>query len=336
MIFHHVALEAVVSVEAPHRLASAEIERWLMPAATRLGLQPGMIEALTGVAARRLWDEGVMPSDVAAQAGVRALEAAGIDAGRVEIVVSTSVCKDFIEPSVASMVHGKLGLRAGCLNFDVGNACLAFLDGMAIVANMIERGQIDYGLVVDGEGSRQVVEATIARLLAPGSSPQMLRDNFATLTLGSGAAAAVLCRAELSRTGHMFRGGVRRAATQWNHLCRGQADAMTTDAPQLLKAGVALGIETFGLAMEELGWRADELELAVMHQVGSAHTATMIRELGLVAAQVPLTYHEYGNMGPAAIPFTLAQAQDRLRRGDRVGLMGIGSGLNCAMMEVVW
>jgi 3-oxoacyl-[acyl-carrier-protein] synthase-3 len=56
----------------------------------------------------------------------------------------------------------------------------------------------------------------------------------------------------------------------------------------------------------------------------------------LVAAQVPLTYHEYGNMGPAAIPFTLAQAQDRLRRGDRVGLMGIGSGLNCAMMEVVW
>ena len=336
MIFHHVALESITVAEAPHRLTSAEIEQLLMPAAARLGLQPGMIEALTGVVARRLWDEGMMPSDVAALAGARAIEAAGIDAGRVEIVVSTSVCKDFIEPSVASMVHGKLGLAPSCLNFDVGNACLAFLDGMAIVANMIERGQIDYGLVVDGEGSRQVVEATIARLLAPESTPQTLRDNFATLTLGSGAAAAVLCRAELSRSGHRFRGGARRAATQWNHLCRGQADAMTTDAPQLLRAGVELALETFGVAGELLGWRADELDLAVMHQVGTVHTATMLRELGLVAAQVPLTYPEYGNMGPAAIPFTLAQAGDRLRRGDRVGLMGIGSGLNCAMMEVVW
>jgi 3-oxoacyl-[acyl-carrier-protein] synthase-3 len=336
LIFHHVALEAIAHVEPPHTLTSAEIERSLAPVAARIGLGAGMIEALTGVAERRLWAPGVMPSDVAAQAGARALERAGVEPHRVEIVVNTSVCKDFIEPSVASMVHSKLGLKPECLNFDVGNACLGFLDGLMVVANMIERGQIDYGLVVDGEGSREVVEATIARLLATSTGAQNLRDNFATLTLGSGAAAAVLCRAELSRSGHRFRGGARRAATQWNHLCRGQADAMTTDAPQLLRAGVALALETFSDAEQLLGWRADELDRVIMHQVGSVHTATMMRELNLLAAQVPLSYPRFGNMGPAAIPFTLAMISEQLERGDRVGLMGIGSGLNCAMMEVSW
>ena len=338
MIFEHVAIESLTTVEAPHRITSAEIEARIGAQGERIGLRPGIIKMLTGVVARRWWDEGTMPSDVAAQAGQKALEQAGIHPEQVGLVINTSVCRDYLEPSVASIVHGKLGLPPHCLNFDVGNACLAFLNGMTIAANMIERGQIDYALIVDGEGSREIGQATIARLADPHSTEQDLRDDFATLTLGSGAAAMLLCRDDLATSQRRFRGGVSLAATEWNHLCRGTAERMITDAGQLLKSGVALARQTFHLAMDVLGWRREDLDELILHQVGSIHMSTLLGELGLPASLAHVTYTEYGNIGPAAIPFTLQKSHEagRLFPGDRIALMGIGSGLNCAMMEVIW
>lgn len=338
MIFNHVAIESLAVVEAPHRFTSAELVESIGPNAERIGLRPGLIEALTGVKARRFWDRGVMPSQVATLAAEAALEKSGVARDQIGLVVNTSVCRDYLEPSVASIVHSNLGLPSHCLNFDVGNACLAFLNGMSIASNMIERGQIDYALVVDGEGSREVIEATIARLRSPESTPQDLRDDFATLTLGSGAAAMLLCRDDLATTTHRFIGGVSQAASQWNHLCRGTSERMVTDAGQLLKAGVALARQTWNLATDVLAWRQDELDELILHQVGSIHMSTLLSELELQPSHAFVTYSEYGNIGPAAIPFTLSKSVDagRVYQGDRIALMGIGSGLNCAMMEIVW
>ena len=279
-----------------------------------------------------------MPSQVAAEAGQKALDQAGILPEQIGLLLSTSVCRDYLEPSVASIVHGTLGLPARCLNFDVGNACLAFLNGMTIAANMIERGQIEYALIVDGEGSRAIGEATVARLAAPTSTPQDLRDDFATLTLGSGAAAMLLCRDEIASSTRRFRGGVSLAASEWNHLCRGTPERMITDAGQLLKAGVALAKRTFHLATDVLGWRREDLDELILHQVGSIHMATLLGELDLPLSRAHVTYSEYGNIGPAAIPFTLKKSSQagRIFPRDRVALMGIGSGLNCAMMEITW
>ncbi len=336
--YKHVAIQSVAAVDAPQRVTSAWIEDQLAPAARRLGLASGTIRMLTGVLARRMWDEGVMPSDAATLAAEQALELASVPRERIGICINTSVCKDYLEPSVASTVHSNLGLAPDCLNFDVGNACLAFLNGMEIVAALIERGQIDYGLIVDGEGSREILSATIGRLLAHDSQPQDLRDDFATLTLGSGAAAMVMCRDDFATTTHRFRGGVALAATQHNKLCRGDASRMVTDAGQLLQAGVAPATETWGRAQQELGWRPDNVDEIIMHQVGSMHMNTLLNALGLDPVLAHVTYSEYGNIGPAAIPFTLARSAEagRLQSGDRVALMGIGSGLNCAMMEVEW
>ncbi len=338
MLYSSVAIEGLACVDAPVRISSSELEARFADTLERLGQRPGLIEKLTGVRERRFFEEGVQPSDAATRAAELALEDAGVERDRVAVCVNTSVCKDFIEPSVASTVHGNLGLSPTCLNFDVGNACLAFLNGMEIVANMIERGQIDCGLVVDGENSRTAVEATVERLSAPGTIDQDLRENFATLTLGSGAAAVVLCRADLASKPHRFVGGVQRAATEHNRLCRGQPDRMTTDAGALLTAGVTLAEETWREAERELGWTSDDLDQIVMHQVGSVHSSTLLKRLGLPRARAHLTYPTFGNIGPAAIPITLAKARDagKLFDGDRIGLMGIGSGLNCAMMEVRW
>ena len=338
MIFNHVAIASIGIHEAPHRMTSRQIEEEIGPQAERLGLTPGLIKTLTGVVARRFWDEGVQPSDVAYEAGKRAMASSGLPHESLGLIVNTSVCRDYLEPSVASIVHGKLGLSPYCLNFDVGNACLAFLNGMTIAANMIERGQIDAALIVDGEGSRHHIEAAIRRLSGPMATSQDLRDDFATLTLGSGAAAMVLCRDDMTDSTHRFRGGVSLAATEWNHLCRGTSDRMITDAGQLLKAGVTLARETWDLATDVLGWRREDLDELILHQVGSIHMSTLLKELELDLQRAFVTYTEYGNIGPAAIPFTLFKSVEagRVLPGDRVALMGIGSGLNCAMMEVTW
>lgn len=338
MLFGNVAIEGVTHVDAPERVTSQELEERMLSTLTRLGQKPGLIESLTGVVARRFFEEGVQPSDAATRAAQRVLEQTGVDRDAVGVIVSTSVCKDYIEPSIASTVHRNLGLGPKCLNFDIGNACLAFLNGMEIVSNMIERGQIDYGLIVDGEDSRFAVESTLRRLESAATTDQDLRDDFATLTLGSGAAAMILCRADLATTSHRFVGGVQRAASQHNNLCRGQPDRMTTDAGALLSAGVKLAEETWEEARGALGWAAEDLDLLVMHQVGAGHFKTLLKRLGIARDLAFLTYPEFGNIGPAAIPITLSKAAEagRLHAGDRVGLMGIGSGLNCAMMEVRW
>ncbi len=334
--FDNVSIAGLAHVDAPHRVTSRELSARLSGTMQRLGIREDLLESLSGIVARRWWDEGVEPSHVATKAGQLALAQSGVPRDRIGVLVSTSVCRDYIEPSVASLVHKNLELSPDCLNFDLANACLAFLDGMSLIGNMIERGQIDYGLVVDGEGSRYAVECTIQRLLDPNCDKQTFRDNFATLTLGSGAVAMVLGRSELVPDGHPFKGGVFRAATDYNQLCRGQRDGMTTDAHTLLLAGLQLAHETWDKANTQLGWKESDLSMFAIHQVSKVHTEKLCEMLGIPAEKVPTIYGEHGNIGPASLPTTLSKAADRLTKGDRVGLLGIGSGLNCAMMEIVW
>jgi 3-oxoacyl-[acyl-carrier-protein] synthase III len=338
MRFENVAIYSVAHVDATHRVSSAELEARLEPTLKRLRVPKGLLEGLTGIRARRMWDAAILPSDAAALAGARAIAEAGIDPSRLGILISTSVCRDYVEPSTACLVHGKLGLSPDCLNFDVGNACLGFLNGMDIVGNMIERGQIEFGLVVDGENSRFVVDKTIDRLAREDVDQGGFWANFATLTLGSAGAAMVLGRADAVRGGHRYLGGVTVAATEHRELCRGQVDHMETNSADLLTCGLELAERTWAEAHTELGWRPDAIDEFAVHQVSKAHTDKLRARLGIDEARLLATYPEYGNVGPAGIPLVIAKATElgRLRPGARVALLGIGSGLNCSMAEVVW
>lgn len=335
MHFHNVSITSVSHLDAPHAVASEEIERQLTQTMERLGIRQGLLQELSGIRERRFWDDGTMPSDVAARAAEAALANAGVDRTRIGILVNTSVSRDYVEPSTACIVHGTLGLPPTCMNFDLGNACLGFVNGMEMVANMIERGQVEYGLVVNGESSRFVTERTVERLLDPAVDQTTFRANFATLTLGSGAAAMVLGPGTGRRR---FMGGVNLAATEHNRLCYGQVDHMVTDTRALMAAGIGLASRTWAEATEELGWSGDELDWLVLHQVSRAHTDALVAALGLDPDKIYRLYPEYGNVGPAGVPIVLSKlaAEGRLEDGDRIALMGIGSGLNCAMAEVRW
>jgi 3-oxoacyl-[acyl-carrier-protein] synthase-3 len=338
MQFKNVVIQSLAAIDAPIKLTSAQIAERLRPAMERLGIRPDLLENTSGIGARRLWDHDTQPSDAATLAAEKAIEEAGIERDRIGVLINTSVCRDYLEPSTACLVHGNLGLHERCLNFDIGNACLAFLNGMDVAARMIERGEVEYALIVDAESSGPITEATIERLLEPGVGEQQFRAEFASLTLGSGAAAMVMCRRELAPKGHSYLGSVTRAATQFNKLCYGQMDRMVTDTKTLLVEGLKLATTTFAAAREKLGWVVEELDQFIIHQVSKAHTDSLMKLLGLDPQKIFRIYPELGNIGPAAVPIALAKAVagGKINKGDRVALLGIGSGLNCSMAEIVW
>ncbi len=338
MLFQHVAIAGLAHIDAPRRLSSVEINARLQPTLDRLGIRADVLGDIAGVHERRLWDGDMLASEAATLAGVKALADAGIDPDKVGLLVNTSVSRDYLEPSTASIVSGNLGLSEDCQNFDVANACLAFINGMDIASRMIERGEIDYALVVDGETADLAYEKTIERMTRADSTAEDFKNELATLTLGSGAAAMVMARAELAPGAPRYRGGVTRAATQWNKLCRGNIDGMVTDTRMLLLEGVKLAQKTFQVATNKLGWAADGLDEYVIHQVSKVHTAAFTKAMGIDPRKVLTIFGEHGNIGPASVPIVLSKLREmgRLQKGHRIGLLGIGSGLNCSMAEVVW
>lgn len=332
--YSNTTILSVRAVDAPIIVTSAEFDAQLATTYERVGMRSGMLEQLAGISERRWWPHDVTFTDAAAMAGAKALAEAGIDPARVGLLVDTSVSRAHLEPSAAVAVHHALGLPTSCMNFDLANACLGFVNGMQLAATMIDAGHIEYAVIVDGEGSRRTQELTIERLARPDATKADVQAQFATLTLGSGAAAMVLGPADRHTEGHRFLGGIGRAGTEHHDLCVGDLDGMRTDTRGLLDAGLALSSAAWQEAQSEFDW--SDMDRYVSHQISQVHTDAMCTVLGIDPLRVPRTFPTRGNIGPASVPVTLAGEVDTLSAGDRVVLMGIGSGLNVSCVELAW
>ena len=333
-----VAVTGLAHLDAPHVVTSAEIEAEMASTLQRLRISPGLLEKLSGITERRVFDRDTMPSEAAAEAGESALARSGVDRADIGLLVNTSVSRDWLEPSTASIVHGRMELPPTAVNFDLGNACLGFLNGMNVAASMIGSGEIDHALVVAAETSRFAMESTIARLAADTADRRTFHQQFATLTVGSGAVAMVLSRGD-GHSGHRYLGGLGRAATAGNaELCVGQADEMRTDTGGLLAAGMELAGRTWAEAVSAFDWEPTSYDVYALHQVSKVHTKAVADQLGLARERFPLLYPRYGNIGPAGVPTVLSKAVESgtVVDGTRVMLMGVGSGINAAAAELVW
>jgi len=327
------AVVSIAHVEAPEVVTSAYFDEVLAETYERVGAQPGLLESLAGIKERRWWPEGYLYTDAAAAAGEKAIEESGVRIDDIGLLIDTSVCRDRLEPSSAVTVHNALDLPSWCLNFDLSNACLGFVNALQVAGNMIDSGQIDYALIVDGEGSRGLQETTLARLSGVDATMADLFAEFASLTLGSGGAASVLGRHSENPGSHKIIGGAARADTSHHNLCVGSLEQMRTDTKLLLNAG---------LQVAKLGWvdaqERDWLDADryIAHQISQVHTAMLCETLGIDPARVPLSFPFLGNVGPASIPITLSLEAESLEQGDQVLLLGIGSGLNASAMELTW
>lgn len=348
MLFENVNIDAV-SYEFPEeKISSGELEMRLKPVYDRLRLRVGRLELMTGIKERRFWPLGTMPSDGAALAGEKALNSSGIPRNKVGCLLMCSVSRDFLEPATATVVHHKLKLPESAQVFDISNACLGVLTGMTVLANMIELGQVEAGLIVAGENSRPLVETTVRKILEDESIDRnSIKPYFASLTIGSGAAAVVMSRRGVGSSDHRFLGGVSLAATRHNNLCRGNSDRgmndgadimMSTDSETLMLEGVRAARKTWDELKKILGKDNGDFDCICTHQVGSAHKKLLIEELGLNPDKDFSTLAEYGNVGSVSCPATAAMAIESgaLKPGGLLALLGIGSGINCTMLGVEW
>lgn len=341
MKFESVCIESLGYALPEERWSSADIEEQLRSLYERLKLPAGRLELMTGIRERRMWPAGTRPSDASAAAGKAALAKSSLRADQVELFIHAAVSRDMLEPATASFAHQKIGLPATAQIFDVSNACLGFLNSLTLAASMIEAGQIKCALVTAGENGRPLVEQTLRTLLEQPLTRNGIKPYFANLTIGSGAVAAVVCHRSLVQgRAHRLLGGIPRAATQHSALCQGdtygaESLAMQTDSEQLLLAGLALARETWSAFTAEQG---RDFTRYICHQVGSTHRRKLYEALSLDEAKDFSTFESLGNTGSVALPITLAKAIEAgaVQAGDRVGLLGIGSGLNCLMLAVEW
>ncbi|MFH5823586.1 3-oxoacyl-ACP synthase III [Georgenia sp. AZ-5] len=329
------AVVGLSHIEAPVVVTSAEFEERLAPARKRLRLPDNLLERVSGVRERRWWAPGTEFEDMAAEAGSKALAEAGVDPSQVGLLVNTSVSRRTLEPSVAVRVHDRMGLPSSALNFDVTNACVGFVNGLQLAATMIEAGQVEYAVIVNGEDVRPTQEDTLSRLLEPDATRRDYQDQFASLTLGDGAAAVVVGRASERPDGHRILGGVSRAGTEHNRLCVGSFGKMTTDTKNLLRHGLALVTDAWHEA-ERDGWHWSGLDRYVTHQISTPYTKAIVDAMALDPGAVPVTFDRWGNVGPASIAMTLSEQAESLTAGDRVMCLGVGSGLNTALLELAW
>jgi 3-oxoacyl-[acyl-carrier-protein] synthase-3 len=344
MRFSNVCLESIEVSLPPEVWTSAQIEELLRPLYERLRLPFGRLELMTGIRERRMWPDGTLPSDASGAAGRAVLGTTRLRREDIGLFIHAAVSRDMLEPSSASFAHRKIGLPASTQIFDLSNACLGFLNSLVVAASMIESGQISAALIAAGENGRPLVEETVRTLLSGSHDRNSIKPYFANLTIGCGAVAAIVCRADLAGGGgHRLLGGVCRSATEHSELCQGDtADegglAMQTDSERLLEAGVGLARETWAEFAAATGWTTSNVDRAICHQVGSAHRRRLFETVGLDLARDYSTFETLGNMGSASLPTTLALAAQAgaVRAGNRVALMGIGSGLNCMMLALEW
>ena len=349
MLYKNVYLEGIACHLPENIITSEDLEKRLAPVYDRLKLPYGRLEMMTGIKERRFWSEGVSPSQVASKAGELAVQNSRINRAEIGCLINASVCRDFLEPATATLVHHNLDLQKDAIVFDISNACLGVLNGMVHIANMIELGQIRAGLIVAGESGGPLVDATIESMLGKSDlTRNEIKSSFASLTIASAAVGVLLVHKDLSSNKHRLLGGYGQTASQFNKLCRGNDESkegvdnwsplMKTDAETMMREGCRLAGQTWTFTKKILGWDDNDVNRVFCHQVGHAHRKLLYETLSLELEKDFSTLEYLGNTGAASLPSTLALGAERglLKNGDLVALLGIGSGFNCLMLGADW
>jgi 3-oxoacyl-[acyl-carrier-protein] synthase-3 len=327
--FNNVSISAIDYYLPETIVSSEDLEKELSPLYERLKLPEGRLELMTGIKERRYWPQGTRPSDLSTKAAQNLFEKNNVNPQQIDLLIHASVCRDFLEPATASVIHANLNLKKEAMTFDLSNACLGILNGMIMAAEMIDSGAVETAIVVGGENSAPLIFETIKFLNTSDINRKELKKYFANLTIGSGACAVLLKKGD-----HLLKLKSFSALTDGssNKLCQGDGNPnslmMQTDSEELLKAGIQLAKENWELLAVRPSW-------SIGHQVGTAHEKLMRETLGITETKTFTTYQTLGNTGTVALPITLAKFLESEPELSGIGtLLGIGSGLTTIFIEV--
>jgi len=307
--------------------------------ASTLGLTPDHIQRLTGIKERRWAADCEAPSDMAIEAGRRALSAASCDASAVEAIILSTTSPDTVFPSTACYVQRGLGCQSVGA-FDVSASCSGFLYGLSMGQAMIQSGQVKTCLVAASEVK--------SRSLDP-------KDSETIMLFGDGAGAVVL-RGEDDRNSD-WRGilGIRLRADGSRHgLIRVQAGGSRTPATRetvekqehtIRMQGAALyriAIRRIEQAaqdlLKEFGVGIGEIAQVVLHQANGRILHQVANRLGISPNTLCSVIERYGNTSSASLPIALDTAvrSGAVADDDLVLLGSFGGGVTWATGLVRW
>lgn len=331
MKFNNVYIKAISHIDPDTVLSSEQMEKLLAPVYTRLKLPEGRLELQTGIKNRGYFAAD-KPSDISTKAALNLFNEYGINRNDIDLLIHSSVCRDFLEPSTASVVHSNLELKSDCMSFDLSNACLGFLNAMIVAGSQIELGVIKSALIVSGENSKPLIDETIKFLNESDLTRKTIKKYIANLTIGSAGVAFVLTNSPEDAIAKI-ESFTHDSDTSSVKLCQGDGSTqglmMETDSEDLLHAGIKLSKQTW----EKFDFVPNQI---VCHQVGSAHRDLLLKSLELTQIKDHISYDQYGNTGSAACPLTMSLNIKNFSKNDNIAMLGIGSGLHSVMVGIKW
>ena len=316
-------------------VTSDDIEKDLSRIYEKLKLPFGRIEMQTGIKSRGVYPNK-LPSEIASLAAKKLFAKEKIKTEEIDLLIHASVCRDFLEPSTASVVHNNLKLRSTCLSFDLSNACLGVISAIQVASDMITAGSIKKALIVTGENSYPLLTKTIDTLLNDSSiTRKSIKKYFANFTIGSAGVALVIEKNSPKCLGTIDN-IISLSDTSAYKLCMGNSSGdglvMETNSEELMQKGIELAKENWSF------FKNQAFNYYICHQVGIHHQELLYKSLELDLSKDYASFERYGNTGSAALPLTLALAvkNEIFNTNDKIALLGIGSGLHTTMMSIKW
>ena len=309
------------------------------------------IRQRTGIAERRIAEPGVCSSDLGVLAAREALADAGMDAERVDLVITASISPDQMMPATAARVAYDCGcVHAGA--FDVSAGCAGFVYALAMATGAVASGMRDNVLVVGAEAISRVVDwedRSTAVLFGDGAGAAVVSPVKSAGAAVRGSAPAPGPRppsgilgfdlgGDGSGAGSLSipAGGSRMPATCETVL--GRQHYLHMKGNEVCKFATRIVTHSAKRVLDRCGYQVRDIDLFVPHQANLRIIEGAVAKLGLPWEKVHTNLHKYGNTSSASIPLCLseARANERLKDGDLVLLMGFGAGLSWGACLMTW
>jgi len=281
----------------------------------------------TGIKERRIADEGITTSDLAAGAAKKAMQEAGVTKDDIDLIIVATVSPDVPFPATACYVQAKLdAAKAGA--FDVSAGCTGFIYAMAVGSQFIQSGMYKHVLVIGAEVLSRVTDWTDR------STCVLWGDGAGAVVLGPVPSGQGLVNIKLGSDGTMAdmlcipAGGVKLPTTEETVKMRQHYIKMSS-GNEVFKFAVRVMGEVTTQALTEAGLVKEDLDFLVPHQANMRIIEAARKRLDLPENRIVVNIDRYGNMSAASIPVALAEAvsQGRIKKGDLIALVGFGAGL---------
>jgi 3-oxoacyl-[acyl-carrier-protein] synthase-3 len=290
----------------------------------------------TGVLERRIADPEEATSDLAVRAAQRALEAAGVGAKEIDLIIVATCTPDMPFPSTACIVQDRLGAK-GAAAFDLAAVCSGFLFALSVADQYIRLGTYRTVLVIGAEIMSRITDWT---------------DRRTCVLFGDGAGAVVLQRSEEQDRG-ILNTRLHSDGALWDFICvpgggtkHPPSERVLTERLQFIKMK---GNETFKVAVRSIeevtrevlsanGFLPSDVDLLIPHQANLRIIQAAAARLGLRMDQVMINLDRFGNTSAASIPIALDEAVrgGKIQRGNLLALVAFGSGLTWAASLIRW